>query len=131
MFNWLYARHHGGSFRLRIEDTDRVRSTPEAVEAIIDGLQWLGLEWDGDIVYQSARAGRHAEAARQLLAAGRAYYCWCTPAELEAMRDKARAEKRSVRYDGTWRDRDPADGPAGRAAGDPPQGAAAGCHEDP
>ncbi|MGA8612264.1 MAG: glutamate--tRNA ligase [Xanthobacteraceae bacterium] len=111
LFNWLYARHHGGTFRLRIEDTDRVRSTPEAVRAIIDGLAWLGLEWDGEIVYQSARAGRHAEAARQLLAAGRAYYCYCTPAELEAMRDKARAEKRSVRYDGTWRDRDPADAP--------------------
>ncbi len=113
LFNWLYARHHGGSFRLRIEDTDRVRSTPEAVAAIIDGLAWLGLEWDGEIVYQSARAGRHAEAARQLLAAGCAYHCYCTPAELEAMRDKARAEKRSVRYDGTWRDRDPAEAPAG------------------
>jgi glutamyl-tRNA synthetase len=113
LFNWLFARHHGGSFRLRIEDTDRMRSTPEAVAAIIDGLHWLGLGWDGEIVYQSARAGRHAEVARQLLADGRAYYCWCTPAELEAMRDKARAEKRSVRYDGIWRDRDPAEAPAG------------------
>ena len=117
LFNWLFARHHqlrgeGGSFRLRIEDTDRVRSTPEAVAAIIDGLQWLGLEWDGEIVYQSARAARHAEIARQLLAAGRAYYCYCSPAELAVMRDKARAESRSVRYDGTWRDRDPAEAPA-------------------
>jgi glutamyl-tRNA synthetase len=120
LFNWLFARHHqlhgdGGSFRLRIEDTDRVRSTPEAVAAIIDGLDWLGLGWDGEIVHQSARAERHAEVARQLLAAGRAYYCYCTPAELAAMRDKARAEKRSVRYDGTWRDRDPATAPPGVA----------------
>jgi glutamyl-tRNA synthetase len=113
LFNWLFARHHGGNFRLRIEDTDRVRSTPEAVAAIIDGLDWLGLGWDGDIVHQSARAARHAVVARQLLAAGRAYHCWCTPAELEAMRERARAEKRSVRYDGTWRDRDPAEAPAG------------------
>ncbi len=120
LFNWLFARHHqlqgeGGVFRLRIEDTDRKRSTPEAVSAIIDGLQWLGLEWDGEIVHQFARAERHAEVARQLLAAGRAYYCYSTPAELEAMREKARAEKRSVRYDGTWRDRDPAEAPAGVA----------------
>jgi glutamyl-tRNA synthetase len=113
LFNWLFARHHGGSFRLRIEDTDRVRSTPEAVAAIIDGLDWLGLGWDGEIVHQSTRAERHAEVARRLLAAGRAYYCYCTPAELAVMRDKARAEKRSVRYDGTWRDRDPAEAPLG------------------
>jgi glutamyl-tRNA synthetase len=88
----------GGVFRLRIEDTDRARSTPEAVAAIIDGLQWLGLYWDGEIVYQFARADRHAEVARELLAAGHAYYCYCTPAELEAMRETARREKRSVRY---------------------------------
>src|SRR6516164_5692010 len=113
LFNWLFARHHGGIFRLRIEDTDRTRSTPEAVAAIIDGLDWLGLPWNGDIVYQSARAERHAEIARQLLAAGRAYYCYCTPAELEAMRERARAEKRSVRYDGTWRGRDPSEAPPG------------------
>ena len=93
LFNWLYARHHDGTFRLRIEDTDRARSTPEAVAAIIDGLEWLGLDWDGEIVHQSARVERHAEVARQLLAAGRAYHCWCTPAELEAMRERARAEK--------------------------------------
>src|SRR6266852_5323474 len=113
LFYWLFARHHGGTFRLRIEDTDRARSTQEAVSAIIDGLNWLGLSWDGEIVHQSPRAARHAEIARQLFAAGRAYHCYCTPAELEAMREKARAEKRSVRYDGTWRDRDPAKAPPG------------------
>ncbi len=120
LFNWLFARHHqlhgdGGTFRLRIEDTDRVRSTPEAVAAIIDGLRWLGLSCDGEIVHQFAGAARHAEVARQLLAAGRAYRCYCTPAELEAMRNTARAEKRSVRYDGTWRDRHPAEAPPGIA----------------
>jgi glutamyl-tRNA synthetase len=125
LFNWLFARHHqlrhevgggdGAVFRLRIEDTDRLRSTPEAVAAIIDGLSWLGLQWDGEIVHQAARAARHAECARQLLAAGRAYHCYCSPAELEAMRERARAEKRSVRYDGTWRDRDPAEAPPGVA----------------
>jgi len=117
LFNWLFARHHrrhgdGGTFRLRIEDTDRRRSTPEAVAAIIDGLSWLGLDWDGEVVYQFERAARHAEVARQLLAAGRAYHCWCTPAELEAMRERARAEKRSVRIDSPWRDRDPKEAPA-------------------
>jgi len=111
LFNWLFARHHGGKFLLRIEDTDRLRSTPEAVAAIIDGLDWLGLAWDGGIVHQFERAPRHAAIARQLLAAGRAYYCYCTPAELEAMRERARAEKRSVRYDGSWRDRDPSEAP--------------------
>src|SRR5215472_17280820 len=113
LFNWLFARHHGGRFLLRIEDTDRARSTPEAVAAIIDGLEWLGLSWDGEIVHQFARASRHAAVARQLLSAGQAYYCYCTPEELEAMRARARAEKRSVRYDGTWRDRDPAEAPPG------------------
>jgi glutamyl-tRNA synthetase len=115
LFNWLYARHHGGSFRLRVEDTDRVRSTPEAVAAIIDGLDWLGLGWDGEIVHQSDRALRHAEVARELLMAGRAYHCWSTPAEIEAMREKARAEKRSIRFDSPWRDRDPAAAPPGVA----------------
>src|SRR6202040_888656 len=98
--SWLFARHHEGKFLLRIEDTDRLRSTPEAVSAIIDGLDWLGLGWDGEIVLQFERAPRHAEIARQLLAEGRAYYCYCTPAELEAMRERARAEKSSARYDG-------------------------------
>src|SRR5580704_5450225 len=115
LFNWLFARHHGGKFLLRIEDTDRVRSTPEAVSAIIDGLDWLGLGWDGEIVHQFERALRHAEIARQLLAEGRAYYCYCTPAELDAMRERARAEKRSLRYDGTWRDRNPSEAPPGVA----------------
>ncbi|MGH7095967.1 MAG: glutamate--tRNA ligase, partial [Stellaceae bacterium] len=120
LFNWLFAKHHrqhgdGGIFRLRVEDTDRVRSTPEAVAAIIDGLKWLGLEWDGEIVHQFTNAPRHAAVARALLASGHAYRCYCTPQELEAMREKARAEKRSVRYDGTWRDRDPAGAPPGVA----------------
>ncbi len=113
LFNWLFARHHGGVFRLRIEDTDRTRSMQEAVDAIVDGLGWLGLSWDGEIVHQSTRAAGHAEIARQLLSAGRAYHCYCSPAELEAMRERARAERRSVRYDGTWRDRDPAEAPPG------------------
>jgi glutamyl-tRNA synthetase len=120
LFNWLFARHHqryggGGTFRLRIEDTDRERSTAEATEAIVDGLKWLGIEWDGDVVHQFAGAAHHAEIAQQLLAAGRAYHCYCTAEELEAMRAKALAEKRSVRYDGTWRDRDPAEAPPGVA----------------
>ncbi len=114
LFNWLFARHHqrhgdGGVFRLRVEDTDRLRSTEEAVAAIIDGLQWLGLAWDGEIVHQAANAARHAEIARELLAAGRAYHCYCTPAELEAMREQAHAEKRSVRINSPWRERDPAE----------------------
>ncbi len=120
LFNWLFARHHqlhgdGGIFRLRIEDTDRLRSTQEAVAAIIDGLDWLGLTWDGEIVHQAANAARHAEMARELLAAGRAYHCYCTPAELEAMREQARAEKRSVRIDSPWRERDPSEAPPGIA----------------
>ncbi len=114
LFNWLYTRHHGGVFRLRIEDTDRQRSTPEAVDAIFAGLRWLGLDWDGEAVMQFARASRHAEVAAAMLAAGHAYRCWCTPAELEAMRAKAKAEGRPIRYDGTWRDRDPAEGPKDR-----------------
>jgi glutamyl-tRNA synthetase len=113
LFNWLFAKHHRGTFRLRIEDTDRARSTQEAVDAIVDGMRWLELDWDGEIVFQSKQIARHAEAARQLLAAGKAYHCFCTPAELEAMREKARAEGRSVRYDGTWRDRDPKTAPPG------------------
>ena len=113
LFNWLYARHHGGRFRLRIEDTDRKRSTPEAIKAILDGLAWLGLAWDGETVYQSARAARHADCARALLAAGKAYNCYCSPEELAEMREKARAEGRTRLYDGRWRDRDPAEAPPG------------------
>ena len=113
LFNWLYARHHGGVFRLRIEDTDRQRSTKEAIDAIIDGMKWLGFEWDGEIVYQFSRASRHAEVARELLAAGKAYHCYCSPEELDQMREAARAAGKPVRYDGSWRDRDPKDAPAG------------------
>jgi glutamyl-tRNA synthetase len=113
LFNWLFARHHGGTFRLRIEDTDRARSTPEAMSAIVDGLDWLGLGWDGEIVYQSARVARHAEIARRLLAEGNAYRCFCTADELAAIREKARLEKRSIRFESPWRDRDPAEAPPG------------------
>ena len=115
LFNWLYARRHGGSFRLRLEDTDRKRSTPEAIAAIIDGLTWLGLAWDGDIVRQSERRARHVEVASGLLAAGKAYQCYCTPEELEAMRAEARAAGRATLYDGRWRDRDAAEAPPGIA----------------
>ncbi len=115
LFNWLYARHHGGRFRLRIEDTDRARSTEEAIAAILEGLAWLGIDWDGDVVYQSRRAERHAEVARALLAAGKAYRCYCSPEELAEMRAKARAEGRPARYDGRWRDRDPKEAPKGVA----------------
>ena len=113
LFNWLYARRHGGKMLLRIEDTDRERSTPEAIEAIIDGLKWLGLDWDGETIYQFARASRHAEVARDLVAKGNAYYCYASPEELSEMREKAKAEGRPMRYDGRWRDRDPATAPAG------------------
>ena len=112
LFNWLYARHHGGTFRLRLEDTDRKRSTPEANAAIIDGLTWLGLGWDGEIVRQSERRQRHADVAQELLRAGEAYRCYCTPEELETMRAEARAAGRAALYDGRWRDRDPAGGAA-------------------
>ena len=113
LFNWLYARHTGGKYLLRIEDTDRKRSTPEAIDAILDGLSWLGLDADDEPVYQFARRERHAEVAQQLIDKGAAYRCYCSPEELAEMREKAKAEKRSMRYDGTWRDRDPADAPAG------------------
>ncbi len=113
LFNWLYARKHGGTMLLRIEDTDRERSTTAAIDAIIDGLTWLGLDWHGDVVYQAARSARHAEAAQQMLAAGRAYRCFATAEELAAMREEARREGRPPRYDGRWRDRDPAEAPSG------------------
>jgi glutamyl-tRNA synthetase len=115
LFNWLFARHHGGRFLLRIEDTDRARSTPEAVAAIFDGLRWLGLDWDGEAVLQSSRAARHQEAARRLLTAGRAYYCYATMEELADMRERAKAQGRPFRYDGRWRDRDPGCAPPGVA----------------
>ncbi|MFC0243150.1 glutamate--tRNA ligase [Rhodopseudomonas telluris] len=112
LFNWLYARKHGGKMLLRIEDTDRQRSTQPAIDAILDGLKWLGIDWDGETVYQFARAARHREVAEQLLAAGKAYRCYATAEELTAMREKARAEGRTKMYDGSWRDRDPAEVPA-------------------
>jgi len=111
LFNWLFAKHHGGQFLLRIEDTDRKRSSQEAVEAIYEGLHWLGLDWDGDAISQFERADRHREVAEQLLKAGKAYHCYCSPEELAEMRELAKQEKRPIRYDGRWRDRDPAEAP--------------------
>jgi glutamyl-tRNA synthetase len=113
LFNWLYARHCGGTFLLRIEDTDRERSTPEAVAAILNGMQWLGLNWDGDVVYQFSRAGRHRQVAEQLLAEGKAYRCYATAEELTEMREAQRKAGKPIRYDGRWRHRDPAEAPAG------------------
>ena len=113
LFNWLYARKHGGKMLLRIEDTDRERSTDAAIAAILDGLKWLELGWDGDVIYQYSRAARHREVAESLLAAGKAYRCYATPEELAAMREKARAEGRTRLYDGLWRDRDPSEAPSG------------------
>src|SRR5271156_4746570 len=113
LFNWLYARKHGGKMLLRIEDTDRERSTDAAIAAILDGLKWLELDWDGEVIYQFSRAARHREVAETLLAAGKAYYCYATPEELTAMREKARAEGRTRLYNGLWRDRDPSEAPTG------------------
>ncbi len=113
LFNWLFARRFGGTMLLRIEDTDRERSTEPAIQAIIDGLSWLGLSWDGDTVYQFSRAARHKEVAEELLARGKAYYCYASPQELDEMRELARKESRPLRYDGRWRDRDPSEAPAG------------------
>ncbi len=113
LFNWLYARHHGGRTLLRIEDTDRKRSTQDAIDAIIEGLDWMGLDYDAPPIFQSDRAERHAQVAWQLLNAGHAYKCFATSEELEAMREEQRAQKKPLRYDGRWRDRDPAEAPAG------------------
>jgi glutamyl-tRNA synthetase len=113
LFNWLYARGRGGKMLLRIEDTDRERSTREAIDAILDGLKWLELYWDGDVIYQFSRAARHREVAEQLLAAGRAYRCYATAEELAAMREKARSDGRTRLYNGMWRDRDPSEAPPG------------------
>ncbi len=115
LFNYLFARHHGGQYLLRVEDTDRARSTQEATQVILDGLAWLGLAPDEPPLFQSTRAARHAEAAQAMLAAGQAYRCYCTPAELAEMRAAAAAAGRPPRYDGRWRDRDPAEAPAGVA----------------
>lgn len=122
LFNWLYARHHGGRFLLRVEDTDRERSTPESVQTILDGMLWLGMDWDnkdpaengGKHYYsQFDMCARHAEVAHQMLAAGKAYYCYCSPEELTAMREAQKAAGQPIRYDGRWRDRDPSEAPAG------------------
>ena len=113
LFNWLFAKHHGGKYLLRIEDTDHKRSTKEAIDAIQDGLDWLGLNTDEDIVFQSQNAAHHSKVANQLLAEGKAYHCYCSPEELKEMRETAKAEGRPLGYDGTWRDRDVSDAPVG------------------
>ncbi|MDX1738376.1 MAG: glutamate--tRNA ligase, partial [Alphaproteobacteria bacterium] len=113
LFNWLFARHHGGKYLLRIEDTDKKRSTEEAIEAILDGLNWLGLGADDKPIFQSSNAERHADVAREMIKNGHAYYCYCTPEELEKMRETAKAEGRPVSYDGRWRDRDSSEAPEG------------------
>ncbi len=113
LFNWLFARHHGGTFLLRIEDTDRERSTQAAIDAILEGMAWLGLDADAPPIFQFARRDRHAEVAHQLLATGKAYRCYCTQQELEAMRETARAEGKPPIYNGMWRDRDPSEAPGG------------------
>ncbi len=115
LFNWLYARHTGGQMLLRIEDTDRERSTDAAIAAILDGLTWLGLYWHGDPVHQFARADRHREIADELVARGAAYRAYETAAELNDMRARARAEGKSLRYSGPWRDADPKAAPPGAA----------------
>ena len=112
LFNWLYARHHGGKFILRIEDTDRKRSTAEAVESIFDGLNWLDLNWDGDATFQTANLERHTEVVRQLLESGQAYKCYCTPEELAKMRENAKINGKHVFYDRRWRDRAPRNEPS-------------------
>jgi glutamyl-tRNA synthetase len=113
LFNLLFARHHGGKFLLRIEDTDRARSTEPAIAAILDGMRWLDLDWDGEEIYQFSRAARHAEVAHEMLAGGHAYKCFATAEELEAMRAEQRANKQPLRYDGRWRDRAASEAPEG------------------
>jgi glutamyl-tRNA synthetase len=111
LFNWLYAKHFGGKMLLRIEDTDRARSTPESVQTILEGMTWLGLDWEGEAISQFARFERHAEVARQMVANGAAYYCYASPQELEDMRARQKAEGLPQRYDGRWRDRPASDAP--------------------
>ncbi|HUB48905.1 MAG TPA: glutamate--tRNA ligase family protein, partial [Acetobacteraceae bacterium] len=113
LFNFLFSRHHGGEFLLRIEDTDRARSTEAATRGIIESLDWLALSRDGPTVFQSTRVARHAEVARELLAMGHAYNCYLTPEEMAAERAQAAAENRQWRYDGRWRDRDASEAPPG------------------
>jgi len=113
LFNWCYSKHMGGKFVLRIEDTDKERSTVGAIDAIFRDLKWLGIDWDGEVVYQSTRAARHAEVAHELVKMGRAYFCYCSAEELDAMREEAKARGEQPRYNRMWRDRDPAEAPAG------------------
>ncbi|KQR84148.1 glutamate--tRNA ligase [Sphingomonas sp. Leaf343] len=113
LFNWLFARHNGGKFLLRIEDTDRARSTQPAIDAILAGMRWLGLDWDGDAVFQFARSDRHADVAHAMVESGHAYRCWMTQEEIAAQREAAQAAKKPLRIRSPWRDR--ADGPADQA----------------
>jgi len=113
LFNWLYARHCGGKMLLRIEDTDRERSSEAAVQAILDGLKWLGLEWEGEAISQFARVERHAQVAHDLVSQGKAYYCYASQQELADMREEAKSKGLPPRYDGRWRDRNPNEAPAG------------------
>ncbi|MEH6547855.1 MAG: glutamate--tRNA ligase [Sneathiella sp.] len=113
LFNWLYARHNNGKFLLRIEDTDRQRSTDEAIQAILDGMTWLGLDWDEDPIFQFSRRDRHAEVANDLLRRGKAYHCYASKEELTEMRETAKAKGRPPVYDGRWRDRTPSEAPQG------------------
>ena len=113
LFNWLLAKKNNGKMLLRIEDTDRARSTDEAIDAILTGLQWLGLNWDGDVISQFANVKRHQEIAEQLIEDDKAYRCFTTPEELQEMRETAKNEHRPPIYDGRWRDRDPAEAPPG------------------
>ena len=115
LFNWLYARGRGGKMLMRIEDTDRERSTQAAIDAILDGLSWLGIDWDDDAIYQFSRAARHREVAEGLLASGGAYLCYASQAELDEMREKARQEGRTRLYNGGWRDRARSEAPEGVA----------------
>ncbi len=112
LFSWLYARHHGGKALLRVEDTDKARSTQEAIDVILDGLTWLGLDWDEQVHFQSEFEARHAEVAHQLIERGAAYRCYLTPEELKARREKAQTERRPFRLESEWRDRSDA-GPDG------------------
>ncbi len=114
LFNWLYARHHGGEYKLRIEDTDRARSTDAAIEAIISGLKWLGLDWDGEPVMQFSRSARHAEVAHEMLANGKAYRCFTTAEELEVLREKAKSEGGFFRFQSPWRDVPEGEKPEGK-----------------
>lgn len=113
LFNYLFAKRHGGKFMLRVEDTDRKRSTEPAIEAILDGLRWLGLDWDDKPVFQFARVERHVEVAEAMLASGHAYKCYATNEELAELRAAAQAENKRFLYDGRWRDRDPSEAPEG------------------